>query len=298
MIDDDPDLERKYRAPRAFGPAPGPRNIPFSQRERVGLPDQITTSLAVTLAADGDELTRLLPPHTRLVGPAALTVTATRFENLLWLAGRGYPILTVTFPVEYTGPSTDEALAGMYLAVLWEGLADPVTTGREELGFPKLFANISSPRLGDLAPEGNADAEASWDGFRFFDLSATGLQDAPLDQHTPPTGTIVHRYVPTLGAQHQADIEHLVYHPRSKFNPKRPTVTDRRTGAGRFSFRHAQFSDMPVQYTVVNTLAALSLADIGTATLTRTTAGSGNVAGGEIPTLLDVTAERRAGAVR
>ncbi len=282
MIDDDPDLERRYRAPRAFGPMPGPRNVPFSRRAGAG--DEVTTSLSVSLGADPAELTRLLPPDTRLVGAAVLTVTATRFENLRWLAGRGYPILTVTFPVEYVGGTDDDPLVGRYLAVLWEGLADPVTTGREELGFPKLFADIRAPLLDDVSASGGVDAEASWDGFRFTDLSAEGLRDVPPDGSATPPGTLVHRFVPALGARDGADIDHLVYHPRSR-NP-RVTVTHLRRGTGRFAFHHARFEDSPVQYPVVNALAALTLGATGPATLTRTTAAPGNAPGTVTPRAL------------
>lgn len=291
MIDDDPDLERRYRSPRAFGPMPGPRNIPFSQRDGAGRPDEVTTSLSVSLEADPAELVRLLPPETQL-SAATLTVTATRFENLLWLAGRGYPILTVTIPIEYVGDADGDAVRGRYLAVLWEGLADPITTGREELGFPKLFADIRAPRIADVSAAG-VDADASWDGFRFLDMTADGLHDVPPSEAAPAMGTLVHRYVPALGAPGHADIDHLVYHPRAGGGAKRPTVTHLRRGIGRFSFHHARFADVPVQYPVINALAALSLGATGLATLTRTTAAPGNVPGAAAPRLLGGTTRQQ-----
>lgn len=284
VIDDNPDLERKYRSPRAFGPMPGPRNIPLSQRDVPGRPDEVTTSVSVSLEADPAELARLLPPETRLSGVPALTVTATRFENLLWLAGRGYPILTVTFPIEYVGDG--ETVSGRYLAVLWEGLADPITTGREELGFPKLYADIRAPRIDDVSATGGVDADASWDGFRFLDLTAQDLRAAPPDEAVPPPGTLVHRFVPSLGAPDRADIDHLVYHSRAAGDAKRPTVTHLLRGTGRFSFHHARFADVPVQYPVINTLAALSLGATGPAMLTRTTAAPGSGPGAAVPRLL------------
>lgn len=295
MIDDDPDLEPKYRAPRAFGPMPGPRNIPFSQRDATGAPDEVTTSLSVSLEADPGELARLLPPDTRLSGAPTLTVTATRFENLRWLAGRGYPILTVTFPVSYVGDDVDQAVEARYLAVLWEGLPDPVTTGREELGFPKLFADIRAPGVEDVSAAGGAEADASWDGFRFLDLSAEDLRDVPPAEAASPPGTLVHRFVPSLEAPGQAEIDHLVHHPRPA--SARGTVTDFRCGTGRFRFHHARFADVPVQYTVINTLAALTLGATGPATLTRTTAAPGGAAGGAIPRLLGGTARARTAGV-
>jgi hypothetical protein len=291
MIDDDADLERRYRAPRAFGPAPGPRNIPFSQRDVAGRPDEVTTSLSVSLEADPAQLTRLLPPDTRLAGAPALTVTATRFENLVWLAGRGYPILTVTFPVEYVGDG--EPLAARYLAVLWEGLSDPITTGRDELGFPKLFADIRAPLVDDVSASGAADAEASWDGFRFLDLAVSDLAAVSPGDGAPPLGTLVHRYVPSLAVPGEADIDHLVLHGRSGDDAKRPVVTDLRRGTGRFTFHRARFEDSPIQYPVVNAMAALSLSATGPATLTRSTAAAGTMPGPSAPRLLGGTVPAR-----
>lgn len=235
----------------------------------------------MSLAADPAELARLLPPDTRLSGAPALTVTATRFENLLWLAGRGYPILTVTFPVEYVGDG--DPVEGRYLAVLWEGLADPVTTGREELGFPKLFADIRAPGVDDVSATGGVDAHASWDGFRFLDLTADGLRAVSPGEAASAPGTLVHRFVPSLGEPDRADMDQLVFHPRAR---SKLTVTDLRSGTGRFTFHHARFADVPVQYPVINALAGLSLGSTGPATLTRTTAAPGSGSGGTAPRLL------------
>lgn len=292
MIDEDPDLEPRYRAPRAFGPMPGPRNIPFSQRDSAGLPDEVTTSLSVSLEADPAELARLLPPDTRLSSRSTprLTVTSRRLENLRWLAGRGYPIVTVTFPIEYVGGTAEETLEGSYLAVLWEGLADPVTTGREELGFPKLSADIRAPTIDNVSAAGAVDAHASWDGFRFLELTAHGLADASPGEAQAPQGTIVHRYVPSLDARNRADIDHLVYYPPALRNATRPTVSDLQRGSGRFRFHHARFADVPVQYPVINALAALSLSATGPAILTRTIGAPGSARGPSAPRRLVTTA--------
>ena len=297
MIDDDPDLHRMYRAPRAFGPMPGPRNIPLSQRDVAGRPDEVRTTLSVALEADPAELTRLLPPGVRLSGEVVLTVSATRFENLVWLAGRGYPILTVAFPVSHLGDTADDAVEGQYLAVLWEGMADPVTTGRDELGFPKLPADIRAPLIDDVSATGAVDADASWEGFRFLDLAADGLRDVPPDGAPPPRGTIVHRWVPSLVEPDRADIDHIVYHPPGGRGGTRPTVTDRRSGTGWFRFRPARFEDAPIQYPVINALAALSLAETGPATLTRTVGAPGSMPGASAPRLLGAPAGLHPAAV-
>lgn len=42
---------------------------------------------------------------------------------------------------------TEGAVRGSYLLVLFENMSDPIVTGREELGFPKVWAEIPDPAL-------------------------------------------------------------------------------------------------------------------------------------------------------
>jgi hypothetical protein len=52
-------------------------------------------------------------------------------------------MIHVWWPVIFKG-ERDE-VTGRFLAVMWENLADPIITGRGEIGQPKLFAR--DPRL-------------------------------------------------------------------------------------------------------------------------------------------------------
>jgi len=83
--------------------------------------------------------------------------------------GRGYTMIHVWWPVIC---ERDE-VTGRFLAVMWENLADPIITGRGEIGQPKLFAEIPDWRLVD----GTYCCEASWLGLRFLDLRATELDE-------------------------------------------------------------------------------------------------------------------------
>src|SRR5437763_15317598 len=65
--------------------------------------------------------------------------------------------------------------SGRFLAVVWENLADPIITGRGEVGQPKLYAEIAEPRLWD----GTQLCTAGWMGFPFLDLTASELRDTP-----------------------------------------------------------------------------------------------------------------------
>src|SRR5579883_2609363 len=134
----------RYRMPVVFGPAPGPRQkadgTPWKPEETGTMSCQW---LAVSYLTRAAQLERLLPPGFALRGDPVLTVSLSFFDKLYWLAGRGYGIVIVDFPVTYNGRS--EVIEGTFCPVLWEGIPDAILTGREELGFPKLFGDI--PRL-------------------------------------------------------------------------------------------------------------------------------------------------------
>ena len=130
----------RYRMPVMFGPAPGPRQkatgVPWEAQESGTANVQWAT---IAYRSDPAMLEALLPPGFTLAEPV-VHVTLGFFRNLYWLAGRGYGIVNVEIPVVCSG--RDQRIEGGLCLVLWEGRPDAITTGREELGFPKLYADI------------------------------------------------------------------------------------------------------------------------------------------------------------
>ena len=72
-----------------------------------------------------------------------VTVFTENMKEIEWLAGRGYNTMGVTFPVHYEGKK--DRAAGPLLTVLWENLTDPILTGREQLGFSKIYCELPEP---------------------------------------------------------------------------------------------------------------------------------------------------------
>ncbi|WP_372389186.1 acetoacetate decarboxylase family protein [Xanthomonas axonopodis] len=107
--------------------------------------------------SDRAALEALLPPGFSLRGEPLVHVSLACFRKLYWLAGRGYGILKVGLPVTYTGKT--ETIDGAFCLVIWEGRPDAIMTGREELGFPKLFADM--PELDIDLEQGRALGGAS-----------------------------------------------------------------------------------------------------------------------------------------
>jgi len=272
MSPDRPELEKKYRQPRVFGALPGPRNVPLDKRN---LPDNMTViTVSASALTDAAALGELLPPRCRLHGDPVLTVSIACLRNIGWLAGRGYNIVSVDFAIAFDGE--EGRLIGKFTRVLWENLADPIITGREELGFSKLYAQIPEPIV-----LGNAyRASASWEGFRFFDLEASDLAEAALKPAVPPLeGSFHYRFMPKVGAQGEADAEYMAFIPGANSGPGANGITKRLAGKGAFRFLPARWEDVPLQYPIINTLAELPLREFRGASVTFATA-TGSLGGG------------------
>jgi hypothetical protein len=260
-----------YRMPVHFGPAPGPRNLP-ADRQATRYAHQ-RYALSVTARSDADALCALLPPRCTLAGEPLVTVTVSRLTELAWLAGRGYNIVQIQIPdVRFEG--TDGPVTGAFVPVVWENLADPIITGREELGMAKIWAEIPDPQEND----GRISCAASWLGFAFLELTAEAFADAP-----PPAGAsppvLCWKYMPHTGDWGRPDVEYMTATGSDPNAPELCTEVFRR-GTGRFRFNPARWEDMPTQYPIVNALAELPLHGFTGAALRMTSQGETDTRGG------------------
>jgi len=253
MKSEDPNLKPQYRMPRVFGPLPGPRNVP---KDKQNLPNnQTNLVIAVTALTEARGLEALLPPDCALDGEPLVTMTMTFMSNIGWLAGRGYTILNVGFRIAHHSKSQGR-LSGMFTPVVWENLADPIMTGREELGFSKIYADMPAPVIIGNSYSGSA----GWLGFRFFEMETSDLEEAPLapppGAPQPPEGSFHYKFVPRTAALGTADAEYLEYAPRSTVSGDMRLIR-KLVGKGRFRFHPARWEDVPFQYPIINALAAL-----------------------------------------
>ncbi len=244
-------LEPNHRMPTAFGPAPGPRNVPADAPAPSGPARQSVASFTAEVRPAA--LEGLLPERVEVRVPA-LRVRLVTFENLHWFAGRGYDALSVSVPVRYSAPAGP--VDADYLLVMWENDADPIITGRDELGFPKLFADI------DVARSVNwLRAQASWDHTTFFRAELHDFRTA--DPVTSTVPVLTHRYCPAVGKLSAADVDYLTL---STPGPA-PTVTYSAVASGTFTFEPVTWNDVPLQYPVINALAAIDVVSVGPASL-------------------------------
>jgi hypothetical protein len=255
-----------HRMPYGFGPAAGPRQdgdgVPFDWADT---PHR--RAVAVSYLTDEAALAALLPPRFVLAGEPVVTVEIQYLTELQWLAGRGYNTLGVKFPATYQGKS--EAVAGLFLAVLWENLADPILTGRDELGFAKLYAEIPEPRVF----RGREMHGAAWLGHRFVDLELDDIRDAgsPAPPQGPAAGGTLHyKYVPSTGDWGSADVAYACHTPPGA---SRQRVLSASAANGRVAFHPTTWEQMPTQFHIVQRLAALPVLESRGASVTVTRGG-------------------------
>lgn len=261
---------RLYMMPTHFGPAAGPRQGPDGRRFD-GKNSPRTTSYSVSFLTRPEQLEVLLPVGFRLAGDPVVTVTVSYMTEIEWLAGRGYNTLGVSFPAEYKG-KRDRA-HGPFLAVLWENLADPILTGREQLGFSKIYCAIPPPTV----LNGETRCTADWLGFPFMEMSLSEMEEMPAAPAEAPAvedvelnGTLHYKYIPRTGEWDDADVEYAVLTPSA--TPDR-RVTAQRAGRGTVRFHRAEWQDLPTQYHIVNALAGLEqIASLG-ASIVETVGG-------------------------
>ena len=263
------DPSQMYRMPTHFGPSTGPRRGPDG-RGYDCLDNPRSTALALSFLTESAHLQAFLPPGFSLDGEPVVTVNANYMTEIEWLAGRGYNTLGVSFPARFDG-ERDHA-RGSLLTVLWENLTDPIITGREELGFSKIYCELPEPTV----LRGQHHAIASWLGFKFLDLHLRDLQRQSPDEiaaalAAPSGDGILHyKYMPRTGEWGKADIAYPVLTPAATPNRK---VLERHVGTGSLQFHRARWEDLPTQYFVVNAFAGLPILEYRGASLTRSIGG-------------------------
>jgi hypothetical protein len=253
---------RRYRMPTHFGPFPGPRQIPEGKpNDPRRSPTRWVT--AVTARTSREALSDLVPPAFEVDADPVIVVEHEELSDVDWLAGRGYSTLGVRCPVTYHGAGGE--VRGNLLLVLWENLADPIISGREELGFSKLYCELPP---GEVAA-GSRRCLASWLGTRFFEMGVSDLQPAPL---RPAAGrdTLHYKYMPRTGEIGAADAAYVTATPAA--NSLR-TVVSHHAGNGSFAFRHCTWEELPTLSHIVNRLAEIPLQGIVSASVTLTRGG-------------------------
>ena len=254
---------KMYRMPTHFGPSLGPRQGEQGRKYACRDAPKIT-AYYVSFLTNRQQLEELLPERFQVGAEPVVTIELAYMTEIEWLAGRGYNVLGVSFPAVFNGEQ--DHVAGDFLTVLWEDLADPIFIGREELGFSKIYCEIPEPRVYG----GETHCIASWLGFKFMDMRITDLNlvppDAAGESTTDSDGILHYKYVPRTGDWGKPDVSHAVLTPADIPNK---VVKEKWTGQGTVQFHKASWQDLPTTFHIVNAFAALEIKEQRGATVVK-----------------------------
>ncbi len=134
-------------------------------------------------------------------------------------------------------------------------------------------------KLRELLPPGcSLDGEplrhhlaASWDGHTFIRMSIGDLQEAPPPGPSGADGLLVHRYLPGMDPQGPAAVDEMAMSP---FRGAATRYLSYQRGSGAVEFIASTWEQLPTMFHVVNTLAALPVRQIRSASVSRTRGAS------------------------
>lgn len=262
-----PDLNASYQMPAHFGPRyTGPGTSGWYHD---------VTMMIVSYETEREVLQQYLPEPLEVAEIPLVTVTYARNRQVDWLAGRGYNLIGVSAGVRYQGEK--EQLEGDYTLVMWENLTDPILSGRELQGIPKIYADIPDHRelngrwQCSASHFGNPIVELSIDALRAptaEEIAANAAEKAGRDN---PIGW---RYIPAVGGYGEPRKEITTF-------PSATAITDAQVGEGRVNWQRLTWEQNPTQFHIVNALAALPIVAYRPAIVAR---GSANLVVPERPT--------------
>jgi len=237
------DPSGSYMMPAHFGPRPTSPKSSGWYRD--------VTLMVVPFLTDRDKLAAYLPAPYEVAEDAVVTVTYARNQQVDWLAGHGYNLIGVSAAVVFKGET--ETLAGSYTLVMWENLADPILTGRELQGIPKIYADIDD----HTEIDGTWHTRAQHFGHPILDMRVDGLRapsDAEIAAYQQATegkdNPMGWRYFPGISGFGHRVMEATTF-------PSETTLREVQVGRGELNWQQLTWEQNPTQCHIVNALADL-----------------------------------------
>jgi acetoacetate decarboxylase len=246
--------ESHYTMPFHFGPRPFRGSAVYHD----------VTTVAVTYLTDRKLLAQYLPPPFE-VGPEPLLHVAYAMNREIdWLAGGSYNIIGVNTSVVFKGEV--DRLAGSYCLVLWENLTDPILTGREMQGIPKIYADIPDHTIHN----GTWTTCAAYRGHKILDLMIKDLKPLPepevkaIEKMYQESNWMGWKYIPNPGGI-GAQVNHATLFPTES------TFKEVWLGTGEVKWHRLTWEQNPTQYHIANALEALPILEYRSAAVLKGT---------------------------
>jgi hypothetical protein len=182
-----------------------------------------------------------------------------------WLGGSGYRHIGLYIHgvqyVQKDGTVRD----GTFLPILFESLTDPIVSGREELGMPKLYCTVDIWRRSS-----SYRIQTGWQGVQFGSLSLEGLTetDPGASKGTiggeDDEGIFAYKYIPKVGERGQADVEHATFVPHAEEAKVVPSKVHRVFTAktGSVKFDPLDWESLPTLHHVISRLAEIPIYEV------------------------------------
>lgn len=257
--------------PVSFGPMPGPRQDTEGNPRNGG--STTFTTASIRFRTSRTLLQNLFPTSDFVFSaPGTLahaTFSVTALKNLDWLGGRGYSHFGLYIHgVEYRSKS-GQTLKGNYLPVLFEDLADPILSGREELGMPKLWCELDIKH--DEAGR-KWSLQAGWLGSVFCKLQLEELEKITDSSGLSPNssgdeGLLWYKSIPATGPPstkvlRQFDVTSAVFLPAAEEADGQRSTTKAWKGDGKIKFDTLDWKALPTLHHIVERLDEIPVYEV------------------------------------
>ena len=124
-----------------------------------------TQVVALEYLTDPNAISALIPKCYELGKEPQVTVLFGYNNGLDFMAGGGYNLAAIQVSARFDGEKDN--VEGDYILVMFENQTWPIICGREDLGIPKLYADISPIKV---YPDGHLKCEVSYWGHLLFSM--------------------------------------------------------------------------------------------------------------------------------
>jgi acetoacetate decarboxylase len=221
------------------------------------------TTMTISFLSTQEALSQYLPEAFQVGAEPLVHVYCTMNRQVDWLAGRAYNLVGVDVSAVFKG-EVDKNVVGTFNLVTWENDCDPLISGRETLGIPKIYADIEDHSI----IEGEWRTSASLRGEKFMDLEIKNLKPVPqaeLEEWNKWAGKgnwMGWLYVPNIGKPGPS-VSHATCVPAGGI------TKEAWSGEGKLTWHKQTWEQNPAQCHIINALADLPVKEIRVARVSK-----------------------------
>jgi acetoacetate decarboxylase len=219
--------------------------------------------LIVPYKTDADILRKIIPEHFKISDEPTISVNYACNKDIDWLAGRNYNLISVSVEAIFSG-DVDE-VAASYNLVMWENLTDPILTGRELQGIPKIYADIDDISYGS----NSANVRMSHFNNPILDIAISNtvhLDKKIVDEVVKEKSDMKsfgYRYIPNIDPTLPPVVTEPILHNSKNL------FTEMSLGKGLVKWHSSDWEQNPTQSHIINILKALPILEYEDAVMTK-----------------------------